>query len=185
MTRNESMRWLGALPVMVLLVAILAQCAPAHAVESWHDAVIVPDTDFTDVLVEELTDAECMALNIYHEARGEPEFGQALVAQVTVDRVADRFYPSTVCDVVLEPAMFTWVRDGRSDKPHNTDAYRAAYLMAIEFLFMGRTADTPYAGQLLTYHGLGLPGWADMMPVLQYHGHIFNVRRATYVPVDA
>ncbi len=49
-------------------------------------------------------DAEihCLALNVYHEARGEPKAGQYAVAEVTMNRVASRRFPDTVCEVVYE-----------------------------------------------------------------------------------
>ena len=44
----------------------------------------------------------CLALNIYHEARGEKKAGQIAVAKVTLNRVKSNRYPDTVCDVVYE-----------------------------------------------------------------------------------
>lgn len=45
---------------------------------------------------------ECLARNVYHEARGEPEEGQYAVAEVTMNRKASKRYPATVCAVVHE-----------------------------------------------------------------------------------
>ena len=42
----------------------------------------------------------CLALNIYHEARGEPRAGQYAVGEVTMNRVKSPKYPANVCDVV-------------------------------------------------------------------------------------
>ena len=42
----------------------------------------------------------CLALNIYHEARGEPKAGQYAVAEVTLNRVKSKHYPNTICEVV-------------------------------------------------------------------------------------
>lgn len=50
----------------------------------------------------------CLALNIYHEARGEPLEGQIAVAAVTLNRVADPRWPDTVCEVVYQPYQFSW-----------------------------------------------------------------------------
>lgn len=44
----------------------------------------------------------CLALNVYHEARGEPAAGQYAVAKVTLNRVASPRYPNTICDVVFQ-----------------------------------------------------------------------------------
>ena len=51
----------------------------------------------------------CLALNIYHEARGEKHSGKVGVAQVTLNRVDVAFRKKTnVCAVVYDPAQFSW-----------------------------------------------------------------------------
>ena len=47
-------------------------------------------------------DLTCLAMNVYHEARGEPRAGQVAVARVTLNRVASTRYPDTVCEVVFQ-----------------------------------------------------------------------------------
>lgn len=47
-------------------------------------------------------DLNCLAKNVYHEARGEPIDGQYAVAEVTMNRVASKHYPNTVCEVVYQ-----------------------------------------------------------------------------------
>ena len=47
-------------------------------------------------------DLNCLTKNIYYEARGEPADGQYAVAEVTMNRVASKHYPNTVCDVVFQ-----------------------------------------------------------------------------------
>ncbi len=51
---------------------------------------------------QRLTDLGCLARNVYHEARGESFVGQRAVAEVTLNRVASKLFPGTVCDVVYE-----------------------------------------------------------------------------------
>lgn len=48
----------------------------------------------------------CLALNVFHEARGENFRGQVAVAQVTMRRAEDD--PRRVCKVVYEPKQFSW-----------------------------------------------------------------------------
>jgi len=71
-------------------------------------------------------EVRCLALNIYFEARSEGEQGQLAVGHVVMNRVADRHYPSTVCNVVrqggekrLHRCQFSWWCDGEPDKPLN------------------------------------------------------------------
>ena len=70
----------------------------------------------------------CLALNIYHEARGEPLIGQEMVASVTLNRVASPLYPDNVCDVVYQPRQFAWT----ADPPPVTDtqAFYTALMIA-------------------------------------------------------
>jgi len=48
----------------------------------------------------------CLAMNIYHESRGEPLAGQLAVAQVTMNRAQGE--AKNVCKVVLKPHQFSW-----------------------------------------------------------------------------
>ena len=50
----------------------------------------------------ERLDIFCLAKNIYHEAGVENKKGKYAVAQVTLNRVKHRSYPSTICHVVKE-----------------------------------------------------------------------------------
>ena len=70
----------------------------------------------------------CMAFNIYHEARNESMLGQIAVGQVVMNRVWDKRFPDTVCEVVTEAVtykgtkkpvlhkcQFSWYCDGAKD----------------------------------------------------------------------
>ncbi len=72
----------------------------------------------------------CLALNIYHEARGEPTYGQLAVAIVTMNRVRSEKYPDTVCGVVWQRRQFSWTHDGRSDRPRERRAWKLALEIA-------------------------------------------------------
>ncbi len=50
----------------------------------------------------------CLALNIYHEGRGESLRGQSAIAAVTMNRVRSRAYPNSVCEVVWQRKQFSW-----------------------------------------------------------------------------
>jgi N-acetylmuramoyl-L-alanine amidase len=84
----------------------------------------------------------CMALNVYYEARNQPVEGQMAVTYTVLNRVKDSRYPNKVCDVVYQGrhskitgkplrdrCMFSWYCDGRSDRPHDLDAYRWAEII--------------------------------------------------------
>lgn len=99
---------------------------------------------------------ECLALNIYHEARGEPKVGRLAVGHVVLNRVADGRFPASVCDVVrqgeakrLHRCQFTWWCDGRSDQPRDAEAWRESMALA-RTVFWGFSKD-PTLGALW-YH---------------------------------
>ena len=72
---------------------------------------------------------ECLSEALYFEGRSESEEGQRAIAEVILNRVANKSYPSTICTVVrqtkfypsggidLHSCQFSYYCDGRSDKP--------------------------------------------------------------------
>ena len=80
-------------------------------------------------------DKKCLTENIYFEARGQGQAGWLAVAQVTQNRVDDRRFPNTICEVVKQgltyasgdpirnKCQFSGYCDGKSDKPKNTKVY--------------------------------------------------------------
>ena len=84
---------------------------------------------------EPLTDAvRVMALNMYHEARGEGLRGMVAVGWVVLNRMADPAYPDTVREVVYQGCQFSWVCDRRSDRPRDARAWRRAVQLAAALL---------------------------------------------------
>ena len=114
-------------------------------------------------LSDEIT---CLAQNIYFEARSEPVDGMLAVGHVVLNRVASDRFPDTVCNVVRQGGerrrhrcQFSWWCDGRSDKPHNKDAWNAARLIAW-FVYNGQTLDP--TGGALWYHAVYVnPYWRE------------------------
>ena len=78
---------------------------------------------------------ECLAENVYFEARGQGQAGWVAVAQVTLNRVQDKRFPNTICEVVKQgltyengypiknKCQFSWYCDGKSDKIKNIIVY--------------------------------------------------------------
>ena len=73
----------------------------------------------------------CMAVNIYHEAGNQSMIGQMAVGQVVLNRVEDKRFPNTICEVVKQAVtykgtnkpvrwkcQFTWYCDGKKDEPN-------------------------------------------------------------------
>ena len=70
-------------------------------------------------------DLACMTEALYFEARGEGARGQAAVAEVILNRVESRVFPSSVCGVVNQRAQFSYTIGGKKRISN-----KAAYLRA-------------------------------------------------------
>ena len=53
----------------------------------------------------DIEQAYCLAKNIYYESKGEDLQGQFAVAAVTLNRVKDSRYPTTICKVVKQATV--------------------------------------------------------------------------------
>lgn len=88
------------------------------------------------------SEQHCLALNIYHEARGESQEAQMAVAHVTLNRVASSRFPDSICGVVKQArrdsngkiirhaCQFSWYCDGKSDAIANNVIEQRAWKRA-------------------------------------------------------
>lgn len=160
------------------------------------------DTNFTDpkplVTETDTPQIHCLAMNIYHEARNESLAGQAAVADVVLNRVKDRRYPSTICEVVHDGPVkeswktrqtpdpddavyhpirnrcqFSWYCDGKSDEPKNRVAWESAKLLAWQILREGRFVGVSQGAT--HYHATYVdPSWARAFRLVgRIDTHIF------------
>jgi N-acetylmuramoyl-L-alanine amidase len=115
---------------------------------------------------------ECLAMNVYHEARSERVEGQLAVAHVTANRVAHKEWGSTICDVVYEHKQFSWTFLLEDHTPHETPAYNKAKVIARDVL-IGNTED-PTHGAVFYHASYVNPSWAKYMDLSKVIGlHIF------------
>lgn len=115
------------------------------------------------------TAAACLALNLYHESRGEPVMGRYAVALVTMNRAKQDH--ETVCREVFKPKQFSWtsgvikVPGGwyipSHMRPKEPDAWRDAKIIAKTTL-AGRMPD--FTKGATHYHATYVrPRWAASM----------------------
>ncbi len=122
---------------------------------------------------------KCLATAIYFEARGEPTRGQAAVAQVILNRVATKGFPTTICGVVYQGAkrktgcQFSFTCDGKPDRIVERKAWTTANKIASDVL-SGR-GRIPALVHATHYHARYVsPYWAPKMKRLARIGqHIF------------
>lgn len=123
----------------------------------------------------------CLALNIYWEARSEPITGQLAVAAVTLNRVQDPRFPSSVCGVVRQGGeirrhrcQFSWWCDGKKDDPKDANSWRRANTLAR--LSSAGIVDDPTQGAMWYHADYVTPYWAAKKErVAQIGRHIFYV----------
>lgn len=66
------------------------------------------DQEVQKILNISKQDKMWLALNIFHEARGENLHGKMAVAFVTLNRVVHKAWPNTIKEVVTQPYQFSW-----------------------------------------------------------------------------
>ena len=71
----------------------------------------------TPINVFDVDEARCLAENIYHEARNQGTAGWLAVAAVTLNRVTDRRFPNTICEVVFQAETTESWRTKSKDVP--------------------------------------------------------------------
>ena len=99
-------------------------------------------------------EVNCLALNIYHEARNQPFNGKLAVGYVTLNRVNSKKFPNTVCNVVKQglkskwwkethgkdvplknKCHFSWWCDGKSDVPTEHNVWLMTQALAFQLYY--------------------------------------------------
>lgn len=85
-------------------------------------------------VADECDEVEALALNMYHEARGESVDGMIMVAEVTLNRVEHPRYPNDICRVVYQRRQFSWTHTIRDHTPRETESWETSLILAREIL---------------------------------------------------
>ncbi len=124
---------------------------------------------------------DCLAKNVYFEARGEPVAGMVAVAEVTMNRRASRLYPGSVCGVVHQKnwdplrrryvGAFSWTEFNSLPAPGG-EAWGRAREVA-EAVYYRRIAPT-VPGALHFHASYIEPDWAkEKKQVARIGRHVF------------
>ena len=133
----------------------------------------------------------CLSLNIYHEAKNQSIVGQAAVAEVVMNRVADDRYPNTICEVVKQgphrpswkdpnkehpirhKCQFSWYCDGKSDNPKDDIHWKRAKEIA-RLVFYDRIVIDVTEGATHYHATYVKPAWAKTKTrTTRIESHIF------------
>ena len=171
---------------MKLITAIAAFIMLGASIAS---APVVADTS-ADIPTELFSKADrpqlyCLAKNIYFEARSDNLAGKYAVADVVLNRVKDRRYPGTICEVVhqgektsngnmkLNRCQFSWYCDGKVDTTPNTEKWVEAQMIAYQIVALSTMRGISEGAT--HYHATYVdPSWNKRMDIVGRIGaHIF------------
>lgn len=121
----------------------------------------------------------CLALNIYHEGRGESELGKKIIAQTTLNRANQEH--SNVCSEVMKPGQFSWTRNfvrGRTLRPAGKPKEQESWedCQAIARKALDGSLDVPKKYRKVTsFHSRAVhPSWvASKIPIGRVDGHTY------------
>ena len=135
---------------------------------------------------------ECLAKNMYFEARNQGTAGWLAVTAVVLNRVNDKRFPNTICEVVTQgptrpswkdPSVripikhrcqFSWFCDGKSDNPKHEKSYNQMLDFA-ELLLSGAVDFIDITDGAQFYHADYVrPSWARTKKrTIEIEDHIF------------
>jgi len=177
--------------VKELLINLMLMVDPSHAAEpNHHTPVDNLEATKREIVLREQT--QCLAENVYFEARNQPLAGQFAVMSVTINRVNDDRYPNTVCEVVKQGphrpswkgtgemipvrhrCQFSWYCDGKSDKIFQQKAFDKIYEMSYSIL-SGEFKVVDITEGATHYHADYVsPSWAaTKTKTIEIEDHIF------------
>lgn len=121
----------------------------------------------------------CLALNIYHEGRGEPELGKKIIAQTTINRA--RSNDSNVCAEVMKPSQFSWTKHlvvGRTlrpaGRPKEQEAWEECQVIARKALNGSLDVPTKYRNVTNFHTPSTHPTWRhDFTSLGRVGGHVY------------
>ena len=130
---------------------------------------------------------ECLALNVYHEAKNQSLRGQIAVAMVTMNRVVSKQFPNNICDVVKQAktlngspirnkCQFSFYCDGKSDVPRDVEAWLIAQEIAKGVLYNWLDQEDMTMGAMWYHADYVDPWWNKaFVQVASIGNHIFYV----------
>lgn len=123
------------------------------------------------------TEFDCLARNLWHEARHEPVEGQVAVLQVVLNRTQHENYPNSICGVVYQKTrqtcQFSWTcQQPRQPKTLEITWLRTQQLVR-EFLQGHYRQYQEKYRETLNYHAYYVnPRW-NLKPLQRVGAHIF------------
>jgi N-acetylmuramoyl-L-alanine amidase len=142
---------------------------------------------------------ECLAMNMYHEARNQGSAGLLAVSAVVLNRVKDPKFPNTICEVIeqgptreswktrqtADPndaqfypvrnrCQFSWFCDGKSDVPKQKETYKRLLTIAESIVYNKLPFIDITDGAVFYHADYVTPSWAKTkINTVEIQDHIF------------
>lgn len=137
---------------------------------------------------EDFRQINCLAVNMYFEARGQGKAGMAAVGDVVFNRLRSGVFPDRICEVIyqgtrdasgkpiLNKCQFSWFCDGLHHSVTDKDSFDQAYEVAYnQYLYRDKIPDI--TGGATYYHADYVAPtngvWRTAKPVRKIGAHIF------------
>ena len=143
--------------------------------------------------------AQCLALNMYHEARGQGSAGLLAVSSVVLNRVRDKRFPNDICEVIEQGptreswktrqtpdpldavfypiknrCQFSWYCDGKSDIPKDVKTYERLLTIAKSIVYNKFDFIDITDGATFYHADYVTPSWAKTkIKTVEIQDHIF------------
>jgi hypothetical protein len=175
--------WIGPYVVDEVSAVAAQKAQPKIVVQQFELNLIVepvrPPLDLmTRVLVEPIRvskkEFDCLAKNIFFEAGVEDRDGKIAVGQLVIQRMENKRWSQSICDVVYSKYQFSWTSDSEKKKETPSGVLWDASRRAARDVLAGERI--PELMDALFYHAnyISPPDWAsEQYKVAQIGTHVF------------
>lgn len=172
---------------MALLLSFIAIGGVYLRSIPYEDPQPAPTITYEDLSPAERKQIDCLADNIYFEARSQSLDGQVAVALVTLNRVSSETFPKTICEVVKQrtkqTCQFSWWCNAKLRAQsiqrrfsHDWDTYLNIRDVAVD-VFVNYEMIEDITNGALYYHADYVPkrrlGVRNLHQTVQIDQHIF------------
>lgn len=164
---------------------LLVACTAVILSFAAHGGVLFPIKPGMYVPPEDRKQIQCLADNVFFEARGEDRRGQIAVAMVTMNRVNSGQFADDVCGVVQQKVrstcQFSWWCDvtlktkamRRQHLAEERDLYNKVYTVAIEVYKNHKKMQDVTKGAMFYHASYVSPGWKKSQRTVTIGQHVF------------
>lgn len=159
--------------ILSFLSSLFIFTAAANGFDVFGDSIM--NIEYSELTRDAQKQVDCLAENIYHEARAESEKGQIAVALVTLNRVYHERFPKDICSVVKQRSngvcQFSW-HCMRVTLNRNSEYYQEALRNALHVYANYDLIEDFTKGSLYYHADYVNPGW-KLKKTVKIGRHIF------------